>query len=341
MKNLRPALLSFSLILVLSVGCSSSQSKKQTTTTTSHKEKSSAPATPKSSNVEERVESEGGSYDEFDEEVEALMLSLPQLVPYKEHQDQFKIDEDDNKASTALSRETLAKTNAVQIEKLSESQDPIDKGLALCELKKFDEGLKWLDKNYHSFKKHPPYWNAVGVCYLKQGQIRTALLYLNKAIETNEQYAPAWNNLGVINLLEGKDQTALVAFEKASGLNKFSQTPNYNLAFLYLQYGLIEKAEKLFLSLLQNSSKDTELRIGLAISQLMLKKIETSVQSFNAVDSELWERPDVGLNYALALYMGNARERARKVLSRVEISKDARYRDYQQRLAKYIGGDDE
>ena len=66
----------------------------------------------------------------------------------------------------------------------------------------------------------------------------------------------------------------------------------------------------------------------LAISQLMQKKIENALKNFEVLSSEMWERPDVGINYALALYLGKAKEKARKVISEVEISQDKNFKDY-------------
>ena len=335
-SNFNPTLLLVSIFL-----CSCSTSPEKKPGTQSVTAKSGASSKSDSAKNRKPVEStEEVDTDSVDWDLEEAMFNVPDKVAYTEYKDLYQVPDKSKSNVNSLARESLSKTSGDDLKLLTDSDDPIDRGSALCELNKADEGLKWLDDHYAAFKAHPPFWNAIGICYLKLKAPRKALLYFNKALEINEQYAPAWNNLGVLYLQEDQDQKALVAFEKAEGFNKFSQTPTYNLAFLYLEYGFVEKAEKYFLTLLQSAPNDQELKIGMAISQLLQKKVDVALKSFSEVDSDAWERPDVGINYAVALYLGNAKDKARKVFSKVDISKNINFKDYYKRTGKLVGDTD-
>ena len=337
-SNFYPTLL---LISALLCSCSTSPEKKVSSQDKATKSKLNSKVS--SGQNRKAVESSDDvetDSDSVDWDLEEAMFNLPDKIAYTEYKDLYQVPDKSKANVNSLARESLSKTSRDDLKLLSDSEDPIDRGSALCELNKADEGLKWLDDHYAAFKAHPPFWNAIGICYLKMKAPRKALLYFNKALEINEQYAPAWNNLGVLYLQDDQDQEALVAFEKAEGFNKFSQTPTYNLAFLYLEYGLVEKAEKYFINLLQTAPNDQELKVGIAISQLFQKKIDASLKSFSEIDSDAWERPDVGINYAVALFLGNSKEKAKKVFSKVDISKNNNFKDYYKRAGKLVGDTD-
>jgi tetratricopeptide (TPR) repeat protein len=207
--------------------------------------------------------------------------------------------------------------------------------ISLCYEKKFSEAFKLADSLFFTYQKHPSYWNQLASCYLIQGVERKAMLFFNKALEVMPMYVPALNNIGVIYHMNGQDQKSLVALEKALSQSKFSKTPRYNLAFLYLQYGLAIKAKDLFAGLVEESPADVEVRSGLANSYAMLKNWDSAIEEFMKIPDAERGRPEIGLNFSLAAYYSGKRDLALSIFKAVKVS--PAYRAYANVVAKEIG----
>jgi tetratricopeptide (TPR) repeat protein len=153
----------------------------------------------------------------------------------------------------ALQDETMDRYSNEELASMKSSGDPLVDISISCSQKEFKNAFEIASKNFNKYQKVAPYWNAVANCHLNQGNYRKALLFYNKALEVGPNYVPALNNIGVMYSRQGQDQKALVAFERANKQSKFSKTPRYNMAKLYLSYGLAETAQPVFESLLSGS----------------------------------------------------------------------------------------
>ena len=176
-------------------------------------------------------------------------------VPYRPNQDNFSgLDV----TTDSLARESIARLPEGKLYDLKDSEDLINQILSACYRHDFGKANQMMQDVYRSYHKHPTYYNAVGTCWLLQGKPKKAMLFYNKAREIDPKFAPAYNNMGVIHQKEGKDQSAILAYEEAVKYSSFSRTPNFNLAQIYLHYGMADKALNLARGIYADNPKDSD-----------------------------------------------------------------------------------
>ena len=254
------------------------------------------------------------------------------LVPYSKGQDTYSQSKEDLHsilASESLQRavkfdEDYAKVNTLGEVSIACYENNFQKAKAL---------LQGMTRTYH---KNPMFWNTAGVCASLEGQRRKALLLFNKALGLKKNYAPAYNNLGVMYIGEEDYSRALVAFEKAKKLGTLSRTPRFNLAHLYLYFGLYDKAIQNASSLVQVSSVDVDALKMIATGYLMKNDVQNSLKYFSQIKSSYLSREDIGINYALALYLSGDKVKASDILSDVDLSKSKDWLSYFNDVKKII-----
>ena len=209
----------------------------------------------------------------------------------------------------ALQDETLDRLNKEELSQVNTDTDPLVEMSVLCANKEFSKAFKIASKSFNSYQKVPQYWNLVANCHLNDKSYRKALLFYNKALEVKPNYVPALNNIGVMYSRQGQDQKALVAFERANKQSKFSKTPRYNLAKLYLTYGLAESAQPLFMSLLNEAPQDVDLLNAVASTYYLMSDYRTALSYYQRIPQSEWKRAEIGLNLAVTLKKtGKAKE---------------------------------
>ena len=214
---------------------------------------------------------------------------------------------------------------------------PMGKVAKLCYEKKFSEAYQLIELGNRSFLNNPIYWNQVGTCFLQEGNLRKALLFYNKSLSLRSNYAPALNNLGVMYVKKGDFPRALVAFERARKTRTFSRVPRLNLANLYLSFGLYDDALSEISVLRSLSKSDVDVLNLSATAKLMKNDLKGAVKDFERIDGSFYELPSIGLNYALALHMSGAREKAIDIFEDVEIDKNKLWRSYRVEVADILG----
>lgn len=238
--------------------------------------------------------------------------------------------------SPALQDETLDNYSKSELAQLK-SSDPLVEISLRCNKKDFSGAYQVAEKNFDRYQKIPAYWNLVANCHLNEGSERKALLFYNKSLELDKNYIPALNNVGVMYSRQGQDQKALVAFERASSLGRFSKTPRYNLAKLYLTYGLVESALPVFSGLLNESPRDIDLLNAVASSYFLMSDYSRALNYYKQIPENQWEAPEIGLNLALTLKKtGNAKE-AHSVFSNVAKPKSKKMQDYYAVIKSQLG----
>ena len=260
----------------------------------------------------------------------------PRMVVYHPYRDHFA--EDPGLEKDSLSRESLNRASPESLDRFQSSKDPIESLISECYKFHFDEAFKIADNAYAKYKKHPSYWNQIGTCYLLKREYRKALLFYNKALDLNPNYAPPINNLGLLFLRQGQDQKALIAFKKASELNTFSRTPKFNLAQLFLEYGLLDESLKLFTVLYELNRADVGVLTGLANCYLFLGNIPKSLSYFNLIAPTHYFRPDVSLNYAVALRLNGNNEKSKYVYDAIDKNELKELSSYYITVGKFLGG---
>lgn len=237
----------------------------------------------------------------------------------------------------ALQDETLDRYTPEERERFEDSTDPLLLISLHCHQKEFDKAFAVAEASFQKYQKIPTYWNLVANCHLKQGSQRKALLFYNKALEVKANYVPALNNIGVMYDLQGEHQKALVAFERAYQRSKFSKTPRYNLAKLYLKYGLADLALPLFEGLLREAPADVDLLNSVASAHFIRGQYESALSFYQKIPKDHWSRPEVGLNLAWTLKLVNRRDDAQKVFDYVDEPDSGSLRDYYRVVKRHLG----
>lgn len=239
--------------------------------------------------------------------------------------------------SPALQDETIDRYSSAELSKMSAQGDPLLEVSLLCSKRQFDEAFRKASEIFSRYQKVASYWNQVANCHLNSGNARKALLFYNKALEVSPNYVPALNNIGVMYSRQGQDQKALVAFERANRSGKFSKTPRYNLARLYLTYGLAEAALPLFESLHQESPQDADLLNAMASCHFLLADYVRALTFFNQVPRSEWRRAEVGLNLALTLEKTGRKDQAQKVFAAVSLPSNGNLKRYYSVVEQQLG----
>ena len=117
----------------------------------------------------------------------------------------------------------------------------------------------------------------------------------------DKKFIPSINNLGVVYLLESKDKKAQAAFEQALLLDRSSKTPKYNLANLYIKYGLLDKAERYLKSLKRSVNiRDKDIYLSLAYIELYRGNGNGAISHLNKLNEDALRSKKGGL----ALFYG-------------------------------------
>jgi len=237
----------------------------------------------------------------------------------------------------ALQDETLDRYSTNEISNLKSNDDVLLEISLKCTQSEFKEAFQLASAHYNRYQKIPAYWNQVANCHLNSGSHRKALLFYNKALEVGPNYVPALNNIGVMYSRQGQDQKALIAFERANKQSRFSKTPRYNLARLYLTYGLTDLALPIFQSLLNESPKDVDLLNAVGTSHFLLSDFTRSLSFYQVIPQKEWKRAEIGLNLSLALNKLGKKKEALKVLESIEAPKTAKLKNYFKSIKAQLG----
>ena len=208
---------------------------------------------------------------------------------------------------------------------------------SLCYEKKFDEAVSLVRKINKKYVSNPIFWNHVGTCFLLKKERRKALLFFNKSISFKSNYAPALNNLGIMYVFENDYSRALVAFKKAKRYKNFSSIPRLNLANLYLNFGLFDKSIKELSTLYAISSSDVDVLNLLGTAYLMKGEYKKSLSYYSKIDSDFFEDPRFGINYAVALSFNGNNNKAKKMFADISINQNKVWKDYYNTIKAIIG----
>lgn len=238
-------------------------------------------------------------------------------VAYKAGEDYFK--KVDSRYSDALNDETIQRVDKFGGD--VELKNVVSKIVRLCYDKEFEDAEELIKENQEAYRSNPAFWNQVGTCYSLQKERRKALLFYNKSLEFDTNYAPALNNLGVLYRNQGEDQKAEVAFKRAIKGNNFAKTPRFNLAHLYLKYGLYNFALKELRVLERVSKNDVDVLTGLATAYLMNGESKRALAYFDKIDPDFYEYPYIGINAAFANFLEGNKEKAKDIIEDVDTDK--------------------
>ena len=212
----------------------------------------------------------------------------------------------------------------------------LDQLVAFWHQKEFKKAKDLVRTHSRKFIKNPIFWNQVGSCFVLEKDYRKALLFFNRALSIKGNYAPALNNLGIMYLRKRDFSRALVAFKRARKENRFSKTPNFNLASLYLQFGQYELALSSLKPLASSSTTDVDVLNMVGTGFLMKNDAKQAVSWFEKIPTEFLEKDHFGINYALALYQSGQNKKAKDIWEDIDVSQH--YSEYYKLVGRHIGG---
>lgn len=251
-------------------------------------------------------------------------------IPYVKSKDKYQNIKDDY--SKLMNDETL---ELVESEKKPE--DILEDVSRNCYSQKFEEAFILVDKIYDEYRTNPTYWNIVGNCFTLKKEYRKALLYYNKATDINSSYVPSLNNQGVVYAKLGEDQKAIVSFERATASGAFSKVPKFNIGLLYLKYGLYEKAQKIFNTLIGLNQEDVEVLNALAVSHLFQGNAKEALNYYNKIPKRFLSYSHIGINYALAKFKFGDSNLSKDILSSIDKKNLGQYQSYYEDVSRFIG----
>lgn len=267
--------------------------------------------------------------------VDQLNFDKKTETKYRADTDEFNLSSEEE--SHALVKESLSGLSQVRLEETAaKTDDVLIKMNIKCYQNKFEEGFKIADDIYGQYKNNTSYWNQLGTCYYLKSDYAKAILFYNKSRDLDSKFVPPVNNLGVVYVKQEKFQKALAAFKRAADMSTFSVTPTYNLAHLYLRFGTVGKALPIFQGLQKKSPQDIEVKSAVASANLLKGDYDTAIQIYGSFDKEALAKPNIGLNYAVALKLSNRPLDAQTVLGNVATATNADIKDYAQRVEKFI-----
>ena len=190
-----------------------------------------------------------------------------------------KIDEIDD--LDQIFSESIGEMNEVDLQDLSHVSEPIVQALVFCYQGRPKNGIKILNSIYSQYSSEPRYYNSLGVCYLKQNNLRKAKYFFDFSISINK-YSPALNNLGVMYYKSGDFQKAFLLFTESIRVSRH-QTSRFNLGLLFYTKGLYKKTIDT-LNPISNSNQNVDnLNMLLASSHLMLGDLSMFEKFFERV----------------------------------------------------------
>lgn len=263
-------------------------------------------------------------------EISNADFKKPKIEKYNSNDDFFK--KVDNKDTVLLNDESVAR--------LDDFSDIADEDIftsiaKFCYQKKFDQAWSLIREGYDKFHKNPVFWNQVGNCYLRNQKYRKALLYYNKSLEFKTNYVPALNNIGVMYWNQGEHQKAAVAFKKATTSGDFAKTPRFNLALLYLEYGLSEKAITNLEKLILLGKSDLDVKSALVTANLMNKNYSKAASYCSDLDDN-FNKVNIGLNCSLAYLEMNKKDKAKSVFKEIEADNLGPWKNYYQDIKRRV-----
>jgi tetratricopeptide (TPR) repeat protein len=254
-------------------------------------------------------------------------------IRYKKSDDYFtKVKSD---FSNALNDESLERVYRYDGD--VEISGPMSQITEHCHKKEFVKAKELFKKHNQSHLKNPIYWNQVGTCFLLEGNRRKALLFYNKALSIKSNYAPALNNLGVMYIKEKDYSRALVAFRRARKSSDFNKTPRFNLANLYLHFGLYDRAISHGDVLFKQSRSDVDVLNMLGTAHLMKANPKNAETFFSQIDEDFLEKARFGINYSLALFLSGKKEKSLSVYDDIDLKMSTQWKNYYSEIGKYIG----
>jgi tetratricopeptide (TPR) repeat protein len=219
--------------------------------------------------------------------------------------------------------------------------NPLNMALIKCHKGKIQEGLLNLKKYAIKEKDNSVYWQKVATCYYLDRKYSKSEFYniLGLKSATTKDRSAIHNNLGLIYLQKNHYEQAKQAFLKSLKLNKRFNTPRFNLAHLYIKFGLFSLALQELNYLIKHSPNDIEVIKSIAITQTQIGDYYKAINGFEKIPVDLRKRSDIAVYYAQALYLAGNLIEAKSVLFKKQSSLIPELRSMHNQLVSAVDRD--
>lgn len=214
-----------------------------------------------------------------------------------------------------------------------------NKTIAMCHKGLYNEAIEEFKLQLDAQKTNPKYWNHLATCYLLNTKLSQAKFYFDLALKTvgNDKTMESiiHNNIGIYYTKLKQDDLALSEFNKSITLSKKYLTPQYNMAQIYLKFGLYNKAKNILNLLISRNPKDIDFINSIGHLNLMTGQYKKALYFYSQIPQKYMHRDDYATNYSMALYMSGKYKEALKVIKSADMD-EPHYQLAQTELIKNI-----
>jgi tetratricopeptide (TPR) repeat protein len=225
-----------------------------------------------------------------------------------------------------LSEESMMRFDTKRIDQTdSSSKDTIQKAILACHANKFIKGMGLLEDQMQQNKSNPFYWNALGSCYFLSKEYSKALFFYNVGLEAisaqknsdqNLAQASILNNIGLIHLQFKRYNEAYDMFSRSLSLSQSLVTPQFNLAQLYVEFNLDDKALAILKPLETKKPNDIDLLYLKSVIFFKKKDYSNSLKELREIKKDYLNRADIVGLYAYNLILDKKLEEAKNIIEK-------------------------
>lgn len=212
-----------------------------------------------------------------------------------------------------LKFESLNRYDQERLAKFRSQNQP----LSLCHRGEFEKAMNLYKDNLDNQLNNYQYWNEISTCYILEKKYTQAKLFLDLALsrtKSPQEKAIVLNNLGVIYMENDNYPEAKEYFKQSIKLEQKYLTPKYNIAQIYIKYGLYNKAQEIIDKLLTLTPNDVDFLNSKAHIELMQQRHKSALVYFNRIPATYRSRDDIATNLAMTYYMLGLYENAEKAI---------------------------
>jgi tetratricopeptide (TPR) repeat protein len=161
-------------------------------------------------------------------------------------------------------------------------------------------------------------------------------MFYNKAKGLNPNFVPALNNLGVVFQSQGDFKKSLFFYRSAVNMAAGAKTPRFNLANIYLKFGIVNKACNIFNALSGASPSDSDILNAKANCALFNRNFMGAVNEFKKISSDDLSKGYIGINYSLALAIVGRKTEALQTYKNISQRELGELRNHYRNVGDYL-----
>jgi tetratricopeptide (TPR) repeat protein len=210
--------------------------------------------------------------------------------------------------------------------------------VANCYQSQIDETLEKLKLQISRTRPGHSYWLHVGNCYYQKSDFSKADFYFRLALQGAQgvERILVLNNLALIHFQNQQWERGKALLIESLELAPLAKVPRYNLAQLYLQFGLINQAIANLDHPVFRGATDPEINFALATAWLFRGDLIKSKVYFDLLSESFKLREDVSLVLALWFYKNGDWSQANKIFNQRDRSYVAEFSEMANKFEKLL-----